>query len=113
MNMTFYLASILLVAVLATSSAGKIHIYSTNKTFVIKIFFLKGPFLNPADDGRIIGTPGQDLAVEGDFPYLASITVDSLHTCSGWIHNDGWVITAANCVIGWVPSTLNDFYNIN
>ena len=51
-------------------------------------------------EDRIIGGT---VAVEGEFPYIASIqTSGSRHICGGFIYNSKWIVTAASCVYGYV-----------
>lgn len=41
---------------------------------------------------------GGSLAVEGEFPYIASVQFDRRHHCSGFIYNERWILTTASCV---------------
>ena len=34
----------------------------------------------------------------GEFPYVADIQVKGVHTCTGFIYNSRWVVTAASCI---------------
>lgn len=57
------------------------------------------------------GAPSEDRIYGGTIvataiPYLVSITVDEQHVCGGWIYNPDWVVTAASCVYGILPSQL-------
>ncbi|XP_046639647.1 complement factor D-like isoform X3 [Daphnia pulicaria] len=47
--------------------------------------------------GRIIGGT---QAAAGEYPFVVSISLQDQHICGGFIHNDGWVVTAAECVHG-------------
>ncbi|EFX74253.1 hypothetical protein DAPPUDRAFT_324510 [Daphnia pulex] len=49
---------------------------------------------------------GGSLATEGEFPYIASVQLERRHYCSGMIYNDRWILTAASCVSGFLPSQL-------
>ncbi|XP_046440127.1 trypsin-1-like [Daphnia pulex] len=49
---------------------------------------------------------GGSLATEGEFPYIASVQLEHRHYCSGMIYNDRWILTAAFCVSGFLPSQL-------
>ncbi|KAI1305956.1 Plasma kallikrein [Halotydeus destructor] len=50
--------------------------------------------------GRIVG--GDD-AYEGEFPWTVSIRLNGQHYCGGVLLNEQWVLTAAHCVVGYVP----------
>nr|CAH0099929.1 unnamed protein product [Daphnia galeata] len=41
-----------------------------------------------------------DCALQGQFPYVVSITENDRHFCGGFIYNSRWVVTAASCVEG-------------
>jgi secreted trypsin-like serine protease len=43
---------------------------------------------------------GGSLAVEGEFPYIASVQLERRHHCSGFIYNERWILTTASCVSG-------------
>ena len=46
-------------------------------------------------DSRILNG---DLAVVGEFPYVAEIQVKNVHTCTGFIYSARWVVTSASCI---------------
>ncbi|XP_045034948.1 trypsin alpha [Daphnia magna] len=52
---------------------------------------------------RIIGG---DAATLGQFPYVVSVIENERHLCGGFIYNIRWIITAASCVVGKLPSAL-------
>ncbi|XP_057373606.1 trypsin-like [Daphnia carinata] len=57
------------------------------------------------------GAPSEDRIYGGAtvttaIPYLVSITIDEQHVCGGWIYSPDWVVTAASCVYGILPSQL-------
>lgn len=59
-----------------------------------------GPVDPDANDVERIVNASTPNPPMGTLPYLVSVKVDTTHVCSGWIHNNGWVITAASCVYG-------------
>ncbi|XP_046439165.1 complement factor D-like isoform X2 [Daphnia pulex] len=64
--------------------------------FTIFVTFVSGA---PNEElGRIIG--GSEANRTGQFPYVVSISLQDQHICGGFIYNDGWVVTAAECVHG-------------
>ena len=40
-------------------------------------------------------------ALVGEFPYVADIQVKGVHTCTAFIYNSRWVVTAASCINGY------------
>ncbi|XP_057365136.1 trypsin alpha-like [Daphnia carinata] len=52
---------------------------------------------------RIIGG---DVATLEQFPYVVSVIENERHSCGGFIYNNRWIITAASCVDGKLPSAL-------
>ena len=38
------------------------------------------------------------LADQGEFPYVASIEMKDIHTCSGFIYDNHWIVTSASCI---------------
>nr|CAH0105871.1 unnamed protein product [Daphnia galeata] len=49
---------------------------------------------------------GGSLAVEGEFPYIASVQFDRRHHCSGFIYNERWILTTASCVSEYLSNQL-------
>jgi len=49
---------------------------------------------------------GGSLAVEGEFPFIASIQLARRHFCSGFIYNERWILTTASCASGYLPNQL-------
>lgn len=49
-------------------------------------------------EGRIVGGA---VASPGQFPHQISVrSGGNAHVCSGWIHNNRWVVSAASCTLG-------------
>ena len=73
---------------------AKIYSFSNNKSLFINSN--TGAAYN-RELGRIAGGT---QATEGQFPFVVSISWQGQHICGGFIYNDGWVVTTANCVHG-------------
>ncbi|XP_057373732.1 chymotrypsin-1-like [Daphnia carinata] len=72
----------------------------------ILIFSLLIAFATGAPQDISDRIAGGSLAVEGEFPYIASIQLDRRHICSGFIYNERWIVTTASCVNGLSPNQL-------
>jgi trypsin len=74
-----------------------------------------GPELEAADEQDLLGSMGEEIVGGTVSPYGAIPWVVSLrrtsHFCGGAIYNANTVITAAHCVSGSSPSTLQVRYN--
>ncbi len=55
------------------------------------------PGINADLEGRILLT-GSEECDPGQFPNLVSISVNEEHLCGGWIYNERYIVTAAECV---------------
>ncbi|EFX81487.1 hypothetical protein DAPPUDRAFT_224273 [Daphnia pulex] len=70
--------------------------------FTIFVTFVSGA---PNEElGRIIG--GNLSSSTEQFPYVVSISWQGQPMCGGFIYNDQWVVTAAECVHGKNPGEL-------
>ncbi|XP_057373938.1 complement factor D-like [Daphnia carinata] len=54
------------------------------------------------EQGRVSG----GLALSAAVPHLVSITLDGQHVCGGFIYSSNWIVTAASCVNGVLPSQV-------
>jgi secreted trypsin-like serine protease len=62
-------------------------------------FFLNSNTGAPNEElGRIIGSTQANSS--GQFPYVVSVSWQDQHICGGFIYNNYWVVTAAECVHG-------------
>ncbi|XP_032786898.2 trypsin-1 isoform X1 [Daphnia magna] len=73
----------------------------------ILIFSLLVAFATGAPQDISDRIAGGSLAVEGEFPYIASIQLERRHFCSGFIYNERWILTTASCVYGLLPTQLD------
>lgn len=94
--------SVIAISLLVTLAAGKTQfdwqifnrLYNSSSRFLV-IYQHKGAPKYVSE--RIAGG---SIAVDGEFPYIASIQVGRRHICSGFIYNDKWIVTTASCVNG-------------
>ncbi|KAI9556820.1 hypothetical protein GHT06_016611 [Daphnia sinensis] len=73
----------------------------------ILIFSLLVAFATGAPQDISERIAGGTLAVEGEFPYIASIQFERRHFCSGFIYSERWIVTTASCVYGRSTSQLD------
>lgn len=88
---------LLIISVLVAFGTGKS--FKLVNEFENHLFVL--PYLKkfegaPRDFSERIA--GGSPAVEGEFPYIASVQLERRHYCSGMIYNDRWILTTASCV---------------
>jgi trypsin len=74
-----------------------------------------GPELEAADEQETLGSVGEEIvggtvSASGAIPWIVSLRSSS-HFCGGVIYNANTIITAAHCVSGRSPSSLQIRYN--
>lgn len=74
-----------------------------------------GPEMEAADDQEVLGSAGEEIvggtvSASGAIPWIVSVRQSS-HFCGGAIYNAHTVITAAHCVVGRSPSSIQIRYN--
>ncbi|WP_224364172.1 serine protease [Hyalangium versicolor] len=74
-----------------------------------------GPEMEAADGQELLGSMGEEIvggtvSASGAVPWVVSLRRTS-HFCGGAIYNANTIITAAHCVSGATPSTIQVRYN--
>jgi trypsin len=69
-----------------------------------------GPGAGPTHDGPALIING-DFASIDDFPFQVALMVGNFQFCGGTFINSKWVMTAAHCMVGTLPSDFEVLYD--